>query len=254
MLGRPNDESYVALRGEDEAGFAFQDLEMQLPLAEVTSSDRSVIIGTVGTIQHDLSHKSDSYAPRRPKHDMSDGRFGSEETEVTVHEQNMINLISSFSPTYTTESGKIFVKSLSAIVTAEDLDKADKPDRFIMWPTHPPDDNESLNGDYGSTTNWKFAVIGGISVGGAIQVRILDCLHHEEKQTPSSTLKTAVKFDSRVFTFDSPSRFLIPKGRYHRAALKKLSDIRENRQCGCIFFIFIISYLGFLCFCYVCLP
>ena len=251
MLGRPNDESYVALRGEDEAGFAFQDLEMQLPLAEVTSSDRSVIIGTVGTIQHDLSHKSDSYAPRRPKHDMSDGRFGSEETEVTVHEQNMINLISSFSPTYTTESGKIFVKSLSAIVTAEDLDKADKPDRFIMWPTHPPDDNESLNGDYGSTTNWKFAVIDEMSVGGATRVRILDCLHHEEKQTPSSTLLTPV-------TFDSPSRFLIPKGHYHREALKKLSNFTEpetqyqkcgrvlSTLCKCLFFLLWFSILALI--------
>ena len=132
----------------------------------------------------------------------------------------MINLISSFFPTYTTESGKIFVKSLSAIVTAEDLDKSDKSDRFIMWPTHPPDDNESLNGDYGSTTNWKFAVIDEMSVGGATLVRILGCLHDKEKQTPSSTLMTAV-------TFDTPSRFLIPKGRYHRGALKKLSNFIE---------------------------
>ena len=154
-----NGESYVALRGKDEAGFAFQDIEMELPLAEVSSSDRSVIIEIAGTIQYDLLSKSDSCAPGRPKHDISDGRFGPYGIEVTVHEQKMINLISSFSPTYTTESGKYFVESLSAIVTEEDLDKSDKPDRFTMWPTHPPDDNESLNGDYGSTTNWKIAVI-----------------------------------------------------------------------------------------------
>ena len=216
-----NDESYVALRGEDEAGLAFQDVEMELPLAEVFSSNCTVIIGTVGTVQHDMSSKLDSYAPRRPKHDMGDGRFGPNDIEVTVHEQNMINLISSFCPTYTTESGRTFVKSLSAIVTAEDLDKADKADRLIMWPTHPPDDNESLNGDYGSTTNWKFAVIDEMSVGGATRVRILDCLHNEEKQTPSSTLMKPV-------TFDSPSRFLIPKGSYHRAALKICSNLTEQ--------------------------
>ena len=90
VIGRNNgrdDESYVALRGDDEAvalqggdeaGFAFQDLEMELPLAEVSTCNnwkmhRSLITGTVGTIQHDLSHKTDSYAPCRPKHDMSDG-------------------------------------------------------------------------------------------------------------------------------------------------------------------------------------
>ena len=213
-----NDESYVALRGEDEAGFAFQDLEMELPLAEVSSSKRSVIVGIAGTTQYDLSSKSDSYAPGRPKHDISDGRFGPDGIEVTVHEQEMINLISSFFPTYTTQSGKYFVESLSAIVTAEDLDKSDKSDRFIMWPTHPPDDNESLNGDYGSTTNWKFAVIDEMIVGGATRVRILDCLHHK-KQTP---LMAPV-------TFDSPSKFLIPKGRYHRAALKICSNLIERQ-------------------------
>ena len=219
-----NDESYVALRGEDEADFAFQDLDLQLPLAEVSASDSTVIIGIAGTKQYGLSSKSDSYAPR-PKHDISDSRFGPYGIEVTVHEQRMINLISSFFPTYTTESGKYFVESLSAIVTAEDFDKADKSDRFMMWPTHQPDDNESLDGDYGSTANWKIAVIDEMSVGGAIRVRILDCLHHEthtyEKQTPSSPLMTPV-------TFDSPPKFIIPKGRYHRAALKICSNLKEK--------------------------
>ena len=57
-------------------------------------------------------------------------------------------------------------------------------------------------------------------VGGATSVRILNSLHRNEKQTPSSTLMTPV-------TFDSPSKFLIPKGRYHRAALKICSDLKE---------------------------
>ena len=232
-----NDQSYVALRGEDEAGLVFQDVEMELPLAEVLSSDRRIIIGAVGTIQHDLSFKSDSYASRRPKHDLSDGRFGPNDIEVTVHEQNMINLISSFCPTYTTESGRTFVKSLSAIVNAEDLDKADKAHRFIMWPTHPPDDNESLNGDYGSTTNWKFAFIDEMSVGGATRVRILGCLHHEEKQTPSSTLMTPV-------AFDTPSRFLIPKGRCRRAALKMFTDYHIVSTRPFLFIIF--SFIALL--------
>jgi hypothetical protein len=81
---------------------------------------------------------------------------------VTRHEQDMIHLMSTFSATYTTAAGKHFVEHLSRLTTITDF----KPrqslpwgdiSRIIMWPTHGPDNTESVNGDFCSDVNWVFA-------------------------------------------------------------------------------------------------
>ena len=204
------DVAYIALQVEDEAAFATHELEMALPLEEVLSTDCNVIKEESDAKRCDAPLRSKSSAPRRPIYDLSDSRFGPEKTDVAGDEQNIINLTSSYSPTYTTENGRFFTRSLSAIVTAEEFQESlrHNPYRFIMWPTHPPDDTEILDGDYGSTTNWKFAFVIGMTVGGVTKAQILNILHPEEGVAAPSLWR------SMIVTFDTPSRFLTPKGRY----------------------------------------
>lgn len=204
------DVAYIALQVEDEAGFATDDIETALPVAEVSSINCNVTKEKTNAMRHDEPLRSESSAPRRPIYDLRDDR---EKTDVTVAEQNNIDLISSFTSTYTTENGRAFTKSLMTIVTAEEFRKSFPTDRFIMWPTHPPDDTETLDGDYGSTTNWKFAKILEVDVGGVTRAYTVGTLHPEEGAAPSWKIK--------LVTFVTPSRFLIPTGRYHRLALKK---------------------------------
>ena len=232
------DIMYATLRGEDDADFATRDVDTGLPLAKHSSADYNMMItGIVSTQQDHLSLRCDSDAPCRPKYHVRDVRFGTSETKVTFHEQNTINLMSSFSPTYTTENGKTFVESLSAIVTAEELSKSYTSytcGRYIMWPTHPPDNTEILNGVYGSTTNWKFAVIQELNVGGVTRATVMDTLYPVEIR--SDARKKSV-------TFDTPSRFLIPKGHYRRTIHARYFP---QRVVQIVFFIYLLFFFLFI--------
>ena len=171
---------------------------MGLHLAKVSSADCNMMItARMGEMRHGLPLNNDSDTPHRPRYNIRNALFGASGTEVTVHEQNMIYLISSFSPTYTTEGGRTFVENLSSFVTAEELSIPDMSGQCIMWPTHPPDDNEILNGDYGSTTNWKFAVVLHLNIRGTTRVQIIATLYPEVERTREG--------EGLAITFDTPS-------------------------------------------------
>ena len=159
--------------------------------------------------------------PSRPKYVMQDVLIPG---MVTRLEQDMIFLISTFSGRHFTEAGRIFVEQLSRVTDAADFTKEFPshpiPSDIIMWPTHEPDVEESVNGDFCSDVNWIFA-----------------CCHRYEWGTSDSQMSATIigslyplipsrnysKLYSTVL-FEKPDKYMRPKGTILHAATQAYSE------------------------------
>ena len=182
---------------------------------------------------------------------------------VTRHEQDMIHLMSTFSGTYTTEAGRHFVEHLSRLTTISDF----KPlrtlpgsdiSRIIMWPTHAPDQTESVNGDFGSDVNWIFAYCNRevIDVNPALQAydfRPPDVGSTSIHATIIGSLYPIVpspnysKLHSAVI-IEKPEFYLKPCGEILQSA-KAACDTWRKKQLlrgTIVFLLFLVLYICFL--------
>ena len=182
---------------------------------------------------------------------------------VTRHEQDMIHLMSTFSGTYTTEAGRHFVEHLSRLTTISDF----KPlrtqpgsdiSRIIMWPTHAPDQTESVNGDFCSDVNWIFAycnkeVIDGNPALQAYDFRPPDVGSTSIYATIIGSLYPIVpspnysKLHSAVI-IEKPEFYLKPCGEILQSA-KVACDTWRKKQLlrgTIVFFLFLVLYICFL--------
>ena len=150
---------------------------------------------------------------------------------VTRHEQDMIDLTSTFTETFTTEVGRRFVEKKSRMTNGADFRIDDFNSHLIMWPTHPPHELESFDGDFGSDVNWIFALCDPVKStekgltpnGRVIRVVITGSLYPIQ-----DSLKHTKVFSSVLI--EEPSRYLKPNGELLHAAMATIEAMHaENR-------------------------
>ena len=190
---------------------------------------------------------------------------------VTRHEQDMIDLTSNFTETFTTEAGRRFVEKNSRISSVNDLRSAQSAQSseiaslLIMWPTHSPLKWESFDGDFGSDINWIFALCYSVySVYPTAEFLTRnDCTNHvviTGSLYPIEDSSKHTKVFSRVL-IEVPSRYLQPKGEVLLAAKATVDamhtemraedsrrwEVRQKEMMKWIFpLLFVFIYLFFI--------
>ena len=153
---------------------------------------------------------------------------------VTRYEQDMIDLASTFTRTFTTEAGRLFVERNSRVADRDDFRDDDHSSCIIMWPTHPPRESESFDGEFGSDVNWIFArcqpmkhtEMGLTPTGRAIRVVITGSLYPLQDSSKHTKVLSSV-------LIEEPSRYLKPNGELLRAAMATFDAKCAEKRAVC---------------------
>ena len=200
-------DGYTLLTATAYEETKFDSDEFQTPQADVE-------------VRHDNCETASVMRPSRSQYVLIPG-------SVTRLEQDMIFLMSTFSGTHSTEAGRIFVEQLSRVTDAADFMKEfpshPDPSDIIMWPTHEPDVQESVNGDFCSDVNWIFACCHRYEWGSQMSATIIGSLY------PLIPSRNYSKLYSTVL-FEKPDKYMRPKGTILHAATQAYSEYERTPE------------------------
>lgn len=137
---------------------------------------------------------------KRPRFNRdSNTEFGPTYTSANAIWQEKLDIAAAYKPSSTTEEGERFTETLSRIV----LSKYAYQGLAIMIPADYPNEDELLDGDWGATSNFVFALLQEKPTALTARVAIVGYLHKPAK----------VELEAgQCLVFTTPSQFLTPLG------------------------------------------
>ena len=137
---------------------------------------------------------------KRPKFNRdSNTDYNPKYTLVNAVWQAKLTAAANYEPSSTTEEGQRFTESLSKTVLAKHAHMG----LPIMIPADTPNKNELLNGDWGATSNFVFALLQEKPTVQTVRVAIVGYLH-----APAAVELQAGQF----LVYETPGQFLTPQG------------------------------------------
>ena len=162
---------------------------------------------------------------KRPRFNRdSNTEYGPKYTSASAIWQTKLDIAASYKPSSTTEGGERFTETLSRIV----LSKYAYQGLAIMIPADYPNENELLDGDWGATSNFVFALLQEKPTGLTARVAIVGYLHKPAKVELQA---------GHCLVFTTPSQFLTPlginelavKGMLSKPGLEELTPLSAQR-------------------------
>ena len=153
---------------------------------------------------------------KRPKFNRdSTTAIGPLYTVASISWQNRLDMITSYTSSSTTEEGQRFIEILSQLVISTDA----RQGMTVMIPADVQEENELLNGDWGATSNFIFALVQEKPTMMTVRVEVIGYLH-----TPAEIQLEC----GEHLVFKTLTHFLTPLG-INEVAVKTIMAARELR-------------------------
>jgi hypothetical protein len=152
---------------------------------------------------------------KRPRFNRDSATSGPQYVQVTLSWQSRLDAASAYTPTSTTEDGKRFTEILSSAVKSNEAHQG----MAVMIPADDANENESLDGDWGATSNFVFALLQENPMSSTTRVTTIGYLH-----TPvDSQLQP-----SQNIVFKTPDSFMTPLDLNKIAVKTMVSHIKSE--------------------------